>query len=146
MESIYCSQKQKIQLGYLLTESKLDINNLLTKHLPINVFLIDVNGYIAWGNERMLTTLGLSLDEFVGRHLTSWDEERWALCQKVIKDKQEYIEEEFYHNYYYLTSRKPLFDIEGNVIGIIGVSLDITQQKQAEIVKQEFIQNIGSTR
>jgi len=39
---------------------------------------------------------------------------------------------------YYLTSRVPLHDEKGNVVGVAGVSIDITERKKLEELKQQI--------
>lgn len=132
------------KLHKLFINSQSAINDALANELPVNVFLIDENGYIAWGNKRMLSTLCLtSLDDFIGKHVSLWDEERWILCKDIINSGVEQATEESTKDKFYLTTRKPIFDNKSNVIGVIGVSLDITEQKQAELAKKEFIENMS---
>jgi PAS domain S-box-containing protein len=123
-----------------IAESKSAMSELLMRHIPVNVFLADVEGYIVWGNQRMLDTLGLSMTEFKGKHLSQWDVgQQW---QFVIKKTCEQVVEEQGGGAWYLCIRKPLFTNDGKVIGLLGVSLDITEQKQAEIAKRQFIENM----
>ncbi len=43
----------------------------------------------------------------------------------------------------YISKKMPLKDVNGNIIGVVGTSIDITKQKQAEIVKAEFLKNMS---
>jgi signal transduction histidine kinase/CheY-like chemotaxis protein len=43
----------------------------------------------------------------------------------------------------YLSIKAPLKDELGNIEGLIGISIDITDRKQAEIAKQEFLMNMA---
>lgn len=43
---------------------------------------------------------------------------------------------------FFLTKKIPLKDSKGKVIGIIGNSINITKQKQADLLKKAFIQNM----
>lgn len=47
---------------------------------------------------------------------------------------------------WYLTSKVPFFDEQGNVMGTIGISRDITQKKKAEIKLREAIQTLEETK
>ncbi len=133
-----------IHLQNLYIKSKPDIHNWLISYLPINIFLVDAEGYIAWGNERMLKTLNLnSLSDFVGKHVSYWDNSRWDYCLEVIKTKREITEEETANGSFYLTVRRPLLDFNGEVIGVLGISYDITAQKRAEIAKSEFLMDMS---
>ncbi len=42
-----------------------------------------------------------------------------------------------------LSTKRPLLNKKEEVIGIVGVSVDITDRKKAEIAKQEFLQNMA---
>lgn len=126
-----------------------ELSGFLLNDLPVNVNIIDTKGYTAWGNKRMLDTLELySLDEFVGKHISTWDnpnEIRWDYCQQVITNKKETTVEESFKDVHYLAVRKPIIH-NAKVKGILGISIDITAQKQAPVAKQSFLQNINIIR
>ncbi len=42
----------------------------------------------------------------------------------------------------FLTTKEPLKDEEDEIIGLVGTSIDITKQKEIEVLKTEFIQNM----
>jgi PAS domain S-box-containing protein len=68
--------------------------------------------------------------------------------KQVMKTKKEYCIEEIVSRgevkTIFLSRKIPLFDPNTKqVIGIIGISLDITASKQAEIAKQEFLMNMA---
>jgi two-component system aerobic respiration control sensor histidine kinase ArcB len=112
-----------------------ELSSFLLNDLPVNINLVDTQGYIAWGNKRMLDALNLhSLDEFVGKHISTWDmpnEIRWEYCEKVIKSGKEITIEESFKDVHYLAIRKPIIQ-NNKVMGILGISIDITERKQAE--------------
>lgn len=68
---------------------------------------------------------------------------------QVMKTKKEYSIEEIVSNYkgvktIFLSRKIPLYEPNTKkVIGIIGISLDITASKQAELAKQQFIMNMA---
>ncbi len=43
---------------------------------------------------------------------------------------------------YYITKKSPIRDHSGDVIGLAGVSIDVTKQKEAEKLKIDFIHNL----
>ena len=55
---------------------------------------------------------------------------------RVMASNQAFVFEEIQYlpegNVYYISTKAPLHDLEGNVIGVAGVSIDITKQKNAE--------------
>jgi PAS domain S-box-containing protein len=42
----------------------------------------------------------------------------------------------------FLSKKSPIRDSEGNIIGLMGTSIDITKQKQADLIRSEFIRNM----
>lgn len=61
---------------------------------------------------------------------------------KVITQKKEFVTEESIvfedgREMIQLSIKRPIFDEEGNVVGIVGNTVDITAQKQAEELKRE---------
>ncbi|WP_010598043.1 ATP-binding protein [Rickettsiella massiliensis] len=123
------------------------IYRLLISYLPVNVFIVDKEGYLIWVNSRMIDILKKTEDYFIGRHISHWGNDKWEACKKVLEKGQEQIvEERGIDQRVYLTNRTPVKElVDKNIIiqGVIGVSLDITKQKQAHIAKQEFIQNMA---
>lgn len=123
---------------------EVNITENLINLLPGNVFVVNEQGYLLWGNQRILDTLHLkSLDEYIGKHIGYWDSYSWECCQAIIESGKELIAEESYQGRYYMTNRKPLFSINGKIVAILGTALDITEQKQAQIAKQEFLMNMA---
>ncbi len=120
------------------------INQSLHSDLPVNIFVADYEGYLAWVNTRMLKAIKETEKSFFGKHLRTWGEEKWEACQRVIESNcEEGMEEKGPDNRYYFTNRIPVWRRDrSSIAGIIGVSLDITEQKQAEIAKREFILNM----
>ena len=137
MRSIYDVLRSLDSIEFNVTE---DLINLL----PGNVFVVDKKGYLLWGNQRILDTLQLkNLDEYIGKHISYWDNYSWECCQTILKSSREIVGEESYKGRCYITKRKPLFSTKGEIIAILGTALDITKQKQAHIAKQEFLQNMA---
>ncbi|WP_218814505.1 ATP-binding protein [Rickettsiella endosymbiont of Dermanyssus gallinae] len=112
-----------------------ELSSFLLNDLPVNVTIIDIKGYVAWGNQRMLNTLSLhSIDQFVGKHISTWDasgESRWEHCRKVIETGKEITMEESFNDFYYLVIRKPIIHT-AQVKGILDISIDITERKKSE--------------
>lgn len=62
--------------------------------------------------------------------------------KSIINVQQELINPKG-KKYYTLVSKTPLTNKSGQIIGIVGITVDITKEKQAEIAKTEFIANMS---
>lgn len=131
-----CSSKQLLKISRKL------LNDFLIEHLPVNVFLVDTKGYIRWANQQLLNFIYTTLAAVDGRHISDWGDTPWSLVQEVIKTQQETSRDEHYQNKHFTTIRKPIFDDKRNLIGVLGVSIDITDRKIAEDAKDRFLRNI----
>ncbi|WP_339049774.1 ATP-binding protein [Rickettsiella endosymbiont of Xylota segnis] len=133
------SEFEKDKFTQLFNMAWPELSSFLLNVLPVNINLIDTEGYVAWGNKRMLDTLHLtSLDQFIGKHISEWNEPneiRWKFCKKVLESGKEITVEESFKDTYYLAIRKPIL-FDGKIKGVLGISIDITDKKKAE---QEII-------
>lgn len=107
--------------------------------IPANVYWIDRNGIFLGCNNHMLNMLNLnSVEEYRGKTYESFYEQSHI---KIIKENDQMvmssntaitIEEVAAPYKVYLTNKIPLHDKGGRVIGLLGVSCDITQKKEME--------------
>jgi two-component system aerobic respiration control sensor histidine kinase ArcB len=126
--------------------------------MPENVYWVDKNCNSQGCNQNVLDTLGLTIEEFRGRPFAEPFKiliQKGFCSQEAIdsfrKDTEEVIrtgkakldvEEPPFRDkdgriIYFLTSRKPLFDEDQNVIGVVAISVNITERKKAEAEIQE---------
>lgn len=123
--------------------SKKILGDFLTEHLPTNIFLVDTQGYVCWANQRLLKLINCaSLESAQGLHISTWGEIRWDYIYEVMVNQKETSHEENFGDRYFSTIRKPIFDEKNNMLGILGISLDITDRKKSEIAKDTFLDNI----
>ncbi|MFC2107703.1 PAS domain S-box protein [Bacteroidota bacterium] len=148
-----------------ILESKARLNAILD-NLPFKAWLKDVEGKFIAVNKPFAAYYNISKDEIVGK--TDKD-----LCDKEIAKifkeedtrviqtrKQSFSETQnsgMTEGEWYETFKSPIFDNEGNVIGITGIARDITEQKQrqnelikakedadaANIAKQQFLSTMS---
>lgn len=108
-----------------------------------NIYWKNKEGRYIGCNKNQLAIPGFSsLDELIGK--TDFDLYSKEIAHKireidiyVMESKKEQVLEEIGVNIQgkkaiYLTTKSPLFDSENNLVGIVGVSIDITQKKAAE--------------
>lgn len=132
----------------------MDMLEQIIKQTAGNLYWKDLNGRYLGCNGNFARILGFtSQSEVIGK--TEFDFLEPTLAEKIIEIDKEVmltgrgitLEEkgidEKGKEAFYLSTKTPLLDKDGSIIGIIGSSIDITKQKQAEIVKQEFIENMS---
>lgn len=149
------SQKTRVtesQLKERLKDSEKTINLLKTENemlrniiamIPGNVYWKDKDGNFLGCNNNVAQIFGFqSPREIIGKQNSDlFDIRLAALADKIDKEvnisaKEKYVEEKgltFYNEpAIYLSKKLPLFDDNGNVIGLLGVSFDITERKKME--------------
>lgn len=91
----------------------------------------------------MIETLKETEATFIGSHLSKWGDTNWANCKKVIETGlEERVEETGMDNRVYLTVRRPVLGKDHiSILGVTGISLDITKEKQAEVAKTILLEN-----
>jgi len=110
--------------------------------LPGHIYWKDVKGMFLGCNTAQAIDLGLnSTNEIVGKYDVDlfgemMAEQIYAVDKNVIDCKKSFIGEEQalypdgYHTF--LSSKTPLKDKNGEVIGLLGISIDVTERKIAE--------------
>lgn len=111
--------------------------------VPDYLFVKDRGSRFVLANRAVAEDLGLSPKELIGK--TDFDLHPPALAARFFADEQGVIErqqplidiEEFVvdaagHQKHLLTSKLPLRDDNGAVVGIVGISRDVTDRKRAE--------------
>jgi PAS domain S-box-containing protein len=117
----------------------------LVENIPQRIFIKDRSFRWVAANENLLRDFGLSLDETIGKE----DYELFPkeLADKYRADDRRIMEtgetEEFEERYvrgkkqrWASTVKTPVRGDNGEIIGVFGISWDITERKQAEMVQQ----------
>lgn len=111
--------------------------------LPSNIYWLDSNGKFLGCNKQLLNLLELkNLDEYVGKTYEDlYEHSHIAVIKQTDKkvmeaDATTTLEETAIDKKgakkFFLTEKTPLHDKNGKVSGLLGVSIDITQQKATE--------------
>jgi two-component system aerobic respiration control sensor histidine kinase ArcB len=135
--------------------------------MPANAYWADRNGVYLGCNDSQAKNLGLKhRHEIIGktnRDLSEFiDPDKFNQANEEVMSKGESItteESAFFHDgieSVYLSNKVPLKDAHGNVVGLVGISIDITERKKQEEelrkakekaeeavhIKNDFIKNI----
>lgn len=134
------------------TQSNLDAIIAL---MPGNIYWMDKNSVYLGCNDNVANMLGLSSRrEIIGKRfddivkLARWNEEQakvfkindievMATGQAKLNLEDPPVIDKDGNVIYYLTSRVPTYDEKGEVSGVIGISIDITERKKLEIDLQK---------
>lgn len=125
-------------------QAEIDTLRHIIDMMPGNIFWKDKSGKYLGANKNLFkNTLNMgSLDELVGKYDKDLMDEELARATTDIDNDvmqggvEKSIEEEGLDAQgryaYYLTRKSPLYDKKNNLIGLLGVSLDITARKEME--------------
>lgn len=145
-----------------MSKSKIDLKEEVNKlrsiiaKMPGHIYWQDVNGVYQGCNEQQAKSAGLkSVDEIIGKTNADlpWNKNSNIpeildqANREVIATKKAITIEEPGKlvdgtKAVFLSKKEPLFDKNGNVIGILGTSLDITELKKAQ---QDYAEQIKKT-
>jgi sigma-B regulation protein RsbU (phosphoserine phosphatase) len=112
----------------------------LVETIPQNIFRKDLQGRYTFANRQFCKTLGKTKEEVLGKTIADFlpahvAAERTANDRKVIETRKpfEAIEESKFSGErgYNQVVKMPIFDAEGQVVGLQGMFWDITAQKMA---------------
>ena len=112
--------------------------------MPGHVYWQNNQGILLGCNDNQAKTLGLkNRKEIFGETISSFLDEKESKTHNdtfntVLKTKQSVVLEEKStdgdgNEKYYFTQKRPILDNDGNTLGLLGYSLDITQRKRAEL-------------
>ncbi len=112
------------------------------------VTVLDLNGFIVRVNERLLDYLGVLRDDLVGHHISEFDLDGHTakddFLERIISGETVHILRNFEINgqmYWFDEYYSPIRDARGNVIQIIVISTDITENvKKAQELEQKAME------
>ncbi|MGA2655125.1 MAG: PAS domain-containing protein [Gammaproteobacteria bacterium] len=111
--------------------------------IPGHVYYKDIDGVFVWCNDAQLHDLGLTLEEYIGK--TDFDlfpkDQADSLRNNDLNVMRSGVPQFFEEPLYdkdgklitYLSQKIPLKDASGSIVGLLGISLDITEMKNKEI-------------
>ena len=117
--------KMEQQINHALVATFLD-------NFSINYFVIDRNGSYIYKNSALADVVGDTMQA------DSVNNKAWISCQEVMNTGESTQIDEEHEGRWYTSIKKPLYNVEINeIIGVIGISIDITDRKKAEQLKIE---------
>lgn len=137
--------------------------NAMFELFPINFSWMDTNGFILGCNQTVLNSLNLNtFFDIIGKHVKDVTSELvWENNKKVLVAGRSITFEEIQpckdgSNKYYLSIKSPLKSCQGEIIGLVNIAVDVTQQKLLEMelekakeaaivannIKTEFLANM----
>lgn len=123
-----------------LLQRENDLLNNIIQSASDSIYAKDLEGRYITINEAGAKFLGKSVNEVVGhtdeellgtegRRIMSWDEKLYSTGDTVVYENRNLQNGE---TTFFSTNKSPLKNSEGEMIGLIGVSRDITETKRAE--------------
>jgi len=130
---------QKIKL----ISKDLLIHQTALDNVSAYIFMKDLQGRYTYANKMVRELFQCSLDDIVGKDDSTFfslkDSDELTVNDRIVMDQGISIEKEERNiiletgeERFYWTVKKPLFDETGKVIGLNGISTDITEQKQMQ--------------
>jgi two-component system, sensor histidine kinase and response regulator len=121
------------------TKVKELVFDALTENIPVAFYWMDCNGYFLGCNDAELKIHHLtSQADFIGKHSddishpSAWENSKKAINTKQILSIEETHTEPDGKEIHFLSVKCPLEDEKGNVAGLLGISIDITDRKKME--------------
>ncbi|MFK7001172.1 PAS domain S-box protein [Flavobacterium oreochromis] len=118
-------------------------------NMNLGLLEVDNNDSILFSNQSFLDMSGYTIDELIGKNATQLlanDNSKALLAnqnnarKKGISDSYEVLAKtKNGDDRYWVISGGPNYDSKGNIIGSIGIHLDITQQKNLELQKERLL-------
>lgn len=128
----------------------------LIDHMPDHIYIKDAESRFITLNKRLLSTMHVeSMDYVIGKTDFEFAPNKEA-AEEYYKDEQEIVKtgrplinkeeigfDEYGKKRSISTTKVPFFDVDGNILGIVGIGRDITKQKNNE---QKLIQQAESLK
>lgn len=122
------------QLEIAKTSAESTLENIIAM-LPANVYWQDQNDVILGCNDHQAQALGFQSHlDVIGKINKDADSKKVMEAGQVLTLEEKRTEAND-QSTTYLSKKAPLRDKEGNIIGTIGISFDITEQKEAEAIR-----------
>lgn len=132
--------EERVRMEKALTKSQKLLNTVIEGTTDV-IFVKDLEGRYILANEATAIAVGKPKEQLLGKTDRELFPEQSAQVvseadQRVITTGKPYLAEErletSFGEGYWLANKSPLFDENGKVVGVIGISRDITELKRVE--------------
>lgn len=120
----------------------------ILNNLPHLAWLKDCDGKYLSVNDSFALSFNKTVDEVIGK--SDYDIYPQDLAQryreedlKIILTRKQLFVEEQTSDKWFETFKAPIFDASGNVIGVTGIALEITQRKKSEEENREYSEKLA---
>lgn len=141
----------------MLWRDKNKMLEIIVDNLPIPIFYKDTNGTYLYCNEPFEDLLELDRDKIIGKKDSDLENNKELISiyrkadEKVIKNKESIVDEVVLNrskdSVCVEINKVPLWDYRKEVIGIIGMVLDVTErkatEKELEKLRMDFFSNLS---
>lgn len=119
--------------------------------IPALIFVKDAAGRYLMVNERLASFSGYRPEEMIGKsddelfapalaaYYRAFDQEVIRERRPIQRDDDRWMADDLTA---FTTVKFPLFDHEGNIYGVAGISLDVTEQRQLELERERIEQRL----
>ncbi len=121
-------------------------------NMNMGLLEVDKNDIIQLANQSFSDMSGFSLLELVGKKATDLflSNKSDAIIKDKVKERENGISDSYQLNVntkngedkYWLISGAPNYNVNGELIGTIGIHLDITEQKKLELQKEQLLSKL----
>jgi PAS domain S-box-containing protein len=148
------TQRKQVELALAAERNLL---RTLIDNIPDYIFVKDTQGRFLLSNIAHAQAAGLAPDELVGKTAfevfpSEFAAQFQADDEQVLQDAQALINlerstiDKHQVNKTVLTTKAPIYDKDGQIIGVVGISRDITERKQLETKTIELLAERGRTK
>ncbi|MBI5722967.1 MAG: PAS domain S-box protein [Planctomycetes bacterium] len=120
----------------------------LIDNIPDSIFVKDAESRFILANHAVAATMGTTPENLIGKTDFDFhpkdkaaqyyaDEQRIMTSNQPMLDKEEQVVSKDGHTLWFSTTKVPLRDSRGKVIGLVGIGRDITARRQAEETVRE---------
>jgi PAS domain S-box-containing protein len=105
------------------------------------IYVLDADGKISFLNRQLAKMLGYSVEEMDGRHLVDFIDDLTVIetYQEKLPGKQKKLPHDFRfrhksnEEFWGMISSSPIYDNNGKSVGALGMVIDVTERKKAEL-------------